>query len=101
MSFYTAQGPIEDWNDYCREQEQLRLEYENRYPDFKCSSCDRHFWANEGGLRCHEQPDEVYCPTCVKFSNHIAYIRDYTQHCLEGQDPIKVANFIIENLKPI
>ena len=94
---YTG-NPIQDWNDHCREmEEQEKL----REPEYKCSSCDRHFWADEGGLRCHEQPDEVYCPTCVKFSNHIPYIRDYTQHCLEGQDPVKVANFIIENLKPI
>lgn len=67
-------------------------------PPHQCCICDSAFYSQKGGLECHEQTDEKYCPKCVSSFKHVAYIRDY---CVGLDQPTKSANQIIEHLKSI
>lgn len=66
--YYTAQGPVADWNDYIRDQEQRLMEME---PEHTCDNCDEGF--NEGGQLIDEFK---FCPKCIEGNQHIVFFRD-------------------------
>lgn len=86
-------NPIEDWAEECH---RIALAEKNRVKDsYECEACGKKFIPEdeEGGMVLPLEY-EYYCPGCVKYSMHIAYIRNYAPSTEE-------ALFIINSLKYI
>lgn len=84
-------SPLEDYAAKCWDEAQEEKYREKEYHN--CSACGDNFCPEiqHGGMKLTGE-NEYYCPDCVKFSNHIAYIRNYASNTEE-------ALFIINDLK--
>jgi len=81
-------NPLEDYAAKCWDEAHEIIEGER----IECSCCLDGFdpQTESGGLQGEFME---FCPKCVKFSNHVAYIRDLY---LTSEEAI----FVINNLKP-
>lgn len=83
-------NPLWDYIDHLKS---LKLQPETQPETQTCESCKEKFCPElqPGGMKLDGE-NEFYCPDCVKFSNHVAYICNYA--------PSKEqAMFIIDQLK--
>lgn len=84
-------NPLWDYIDHLKSMSVMESDTPKEY--ITCSACyDKFCPENEQGGLTGEFMD--FCPKCVRFSNHVAYIRDLGITTEE-------AVFTLKNLKPI